>query len=329
MQPQQGPPQSTGYMPAYPISGIPAAPRSGPPIQQQPPPRPPQSQALQINTKVHQQPPLLSGMPAQLVGTPISAPHGQQMQGVPPPPPPPPAQEPPQQSPGIFFHHWVPPNSQSTGMATPVQATASPQRQLESPFSHRPPPNQLTESNYVSSPKKRKTTTTQSQQQTPSSAPYSPSFSNAPLPAATTPSRTRRGHSRHRSETTSSGRGFEPYGRPSTRNRRSIGESPHPESNILGPQLPPVSSAGDNGGGNGGSHHSREQEHQRQDQRQDQERQEQQRQEQQRQQSVPPPQPIGRPYSAGPDFRVAYPPPQPPRSEGGGESRSKSGNGRD
>ncbi|KAH8148812.1 uncharacterized protein LAJ45_07155 [Morchella importuna] len=338
MQPQGAPPASyTSYLP----------PRNGPAQQ---PPRPPQ-----INTKdMHphsQQPPLL---PGQIIGTPIGAPHGP-MQTVAQGHPPQATQPAQQQEAAIFFHHYVPPNSQASSMTTPVK-TSSPQTQLQSPFAHQPPSNQLTGSDYASSPKKRKHgNTPSSQQQTPSTPFSPPSFHQTPLSGATTPSRTRRGHSRHRSETVgSTGRGYEPYNRSATtRHRRSIGGSPLPES---GPQLPPVSSAGDGisgggNGGNGGPHHPREQEHLRQEQqrqddqqRQEQQRQEQQRQEQQRQeqrgheqqrqdqqrpQSVPP-QPQGRPYSAGPGpgFGVPYPPPHPPPPSSDGGRDSKNGNGR-
>ncbi|KAH0605929.1 uncharacterized protein H6S33_004386 [Morchella sextelata] len=347
VQPHMGPPLGAGMQPqgappaSYTTSYLP--PRNGPAQQ---PPRPPQ-----INTKdMHphsQQPPLL---PGQIIGTPIGAPHGP-MQTVAQGHPPQATQPAQQQESAIFFHHYVPPNSQASSMTTPVK-TSSPQTQLQSPFAHQPPSNQLTGSDYASSPKKRKHgNAPSSQQQTPSTPFSPPSFHQTPLSAATTPSRTRRGHSRHRSETVgSTGRGYEPYNRSATtRHRRSIGGSPLPES---GPQLPPVSSAGDGvSGGNGGPHHPREQEHLRQEQqrqddqqRHDQQRQEQQRQEQQRQeqrgheqqrqdqqrpQSVPP-QPQGRPYSAGPGpgFGATYPPPHPPPPSSDGGRDSKSGNGR-
>ncbi|KAF8253903.1 hypothetical protein K440DRAFT_147061 [Wilcoxina mikolae CBS 423.85] len=201
------------------------------------------------------------------------------------------------QSPSIFFHHWVPPGSQSGAGGSSVQATASPQRHLDSPFTHNPPPNALSGAEYASSPKKRKMTTTQPQPPPPSTQPFSPTQSVS-SPAVSTPSRTRRGHSRNRSDTNTTVRGFEPYTRPTTRQRRSLGAreaSSIGEAISHGGQQPPYQqSAGDSGGsaghsGSGTPSHSTPQE-----------------QHQQRQQSAPPsqhPQPPSRPYSAGSDLR--------------------------
>ncbi|KAI5858743.1 hypothetical protein BZA05DRAFT_414508 [Tricharina praecox] len=52
----------------------------------------------------------------------------------------------------ISFHHWVPPATQSGGGGTSSSAqaaTASPQRQLDSPFTHHPAPNALSGSDYT------------------------------------------------------------------------------------------------------------------------------------------------------------------------------------
>ncbi|RPA98485.1 hypothetical protein L873DRAFT_1028767 [Choiromyces venosus 120613-1] len=336
--PPPPPPQS--YIPTYQLPS--GSQRGGP---QQPPPHPPlpmqqpgplaRLPKLDTNDRGQppQQPPMHTGMPPTPMG---GHPGGPPIQHAPQS-----SQQPPtqpetsvSQSPSIFFYHWQPPHSTSVGTSTPVQATASPQGQLGSPFNRQPQPNQITGPEYTNSPKKRKTST----QQGPSAAApqsFSPSFPVTPLPTNTP--RTRRGHSRHRSETAGSGaRGYEPYPKtaPSRGHRRSIGESSVHES---GP--PP----GDNGGG--GPHHPHEQHQHEQQQHQQQHQQHQQQQQQQqhahhqqqRPPSVPPP-PLQqhRPYSPKSEGRreTYQPPPssQPPLSEGGeGDSRSKSrnSNGRD
>jgi len=229
--------------------------------------------------------------------------------------PPPTETAPVSQSPSIFFHHWVPPSSSGSG--APVQATASPQRQLDSPFSHHPPPNPLSSTEYTNSPKKRKTTGQPQGQPAPPpqvASGSSQTFSPPTHPissAATTPSRTRRGHSRHRSDTSNVNvRGFEPYARPSTRQRKSVAEGSVSEGGPPGAntQHPPVSSAGDGGNGGGQPHLSQGQ----------------------RQQSAPPPhqpQSQQQPYSAGSDFRMEpyHPPPRPAsQSESGEAGQAKS-----
>ncbi|KAG0137868.1 hypothetical protein HOY82DRAFT_318267 [Tuber indicum] len=338
------PPLSQGYNnPAYPPP--PGGQRSGPP---QPPPHPPPPPPMQ-------QPGPLSRLPKLDTNDQRQAPHQPPMHtGIPPTQmgghPGPPIQHTPQssqqpptqpetsvsQSPSIFFHHWQPPPSTSVGISTPVQATASPQGQLGSPFNRQPQPNQITGPEYTNSPKKRKTST----QQGPSAAapqPFSPSFPVTPLPTST---RTRRGHSRHRSDTAGSGsRGYEPYPKTTPRGHRgSIGEG---SAHGGGPP---------SGGNGGGSHHPHDQhqheqhqqhqhqhQHQQHQHQQHQQHQHQHHQQHQRPPSVPPhPLPQHRPFSPKSEGRrETYQPPatsQPPPSEGGeGDNRSKSrnSNGRD
>ncbi|KAL7268842.1 hypothetical protein RUND412_008518 [Rhizina undulata] len=140
-----GPPQqqtplhqpSPGQQPYYPPY-IP--PRGGMPPQQHqqqppgppPPPPPPTLRSApplpKINTNEMQRPggPMGPTMQMQM------QPHVHQMQQQPPSHPQPPSgkNEAAQvsQSPSIYFHHWQPPAS-----STPVQATSSPQRQLDPP----------------------------------------------------------------------------------------------------------------------------------------------------------------------------------------------------
>ncbi|KAI5797705.1 hypothetical protein EDC01DRAFT_629088 [Geopyxis carbonaria] len=332
--PPPPPPQQQGYHPSYQIQGT----RSGPPQSQPPiqpaqqslPPPPPgstRSTLPRINTnelqiQQVQQPPVPPNAPPNIQQMPMGPPPGAQL----PPHGPPTSQGPGHnenppvtQSPSIFFHHWVPPNTQGAGSGGPsssVQVTASPQRQLDSPFSHHPPQNPLSGSEHTNSPKKRKTTASQSQQPPPpSSQPFSPQPQTLSSPAAT-PGRSRRGHSRNRSGTTGASGGFEPYQRPMTRQQRSIGGSEPLDGNTGQPPQyhPGTSSAGDNGRGSQSatgtpSHYTSH--------------------DQPRQQSAPPPQhsqPPSRPYSAGSDFRrQPYPPPtsQPPPPPAGDDGARK------
>ncbi|KAI5821234.1 hypothetical protein BZA77DRAFT_2767 [Pyronema omphalodes] len=148
----------------------------------------------------------------------------------------------------IFFHHWSPPEkmtASSSSSAAAAAAAASP-RHLDSPFSHQPSPNALSDL-PPNSPKKRKITTqTQHQPPPPANQPFSPMSSPAQTP------KVRRGHSRNRSETNPA-RMFEPYTRPATRQRRSLGSGEERSiGEALGIRDPRVYQPG-TGGDSGGS----------------------------------------------------------------------------
>ena len=230
----------------------------------------------------------------------------------------------------ISFHHWVPPTSQTGGGGTSSSsaqaATASPQRQLDSPFTHHPAPNALSGSDYlnVSSPKKRKMTTQPLHPPPPSTQPFSPQAQSLSSPAGATP-RTRRGHTRNRSDThpLPPSRGYESYSRPTTRQRKlagaeevsSIGEAISHIGQQSSPSFQP--SAGDSGGsGSGTPSHTTPKESQHQ-----------------RQQSAPPPQHSqtpSRPYPAGSDYRrqpYQSSPPPPPPPEAGSDREREGGDG--
>ncbi|KAI5798025.1 hypothetical protein DFH27DRAFT_97632 [Peziza echinospora] len=235
--------------------------------------------------------------------------------------PPASAPEPPAVAPssGIYFHHWQPPSSQTTSSSTAAQRSASPQRQLGSPFPTHTQAH-LAGPEVSSSPKRRKTL---------SGAPYSPPYQSGPPPNMT-PAR-RRAHSRQRSDTASSGgRGFDPYQR--SRQRRSDGGHSQSDEHPGGPSIGdgiqghgPV--APNEGGGSilqqGPGHEqgvpSQSQQHSQQQSHQQQPHQHQQQQHQQQQ-------PPSRPYSAGPDRSRDLPYPGPPGSEGG--QQPQGGNGR-
>jgi hypothetical protein len=303
----------THYVATYQLPGTGIISRPGPqpqPPMQQSQAAPPRGSLPRINTgelqiqQVHPNVPVPMGPPPGAPGPPGPPvqhhSHQQETPAV-------------SQSPTIFFHHWVPPNSQSAPGSSSVQATASPQRQLDSPFTHHPAPNALSGGSdyHASSPKKRKMTAAQPPQAPPQSAqPFSPQTHSLSSPAGATP-RTRRGHSRQRSDTNPPPmRNFEPYSRPTTRQRRSLGAGDAPSIGEVirsgGQPMPSYQpSAGDSGGsaGHSGSGTPQEQPHQRQ-------------------QSAPPPQPSrppSRPYSAGSDYRgppYQPPPSQPPQDAG-------------
>ena len=114
----------------------------------------------------------------------------QQTQNAPP-------QEQPSTSPAIYFHHWVPPASQSGSKDPPTPSSKS---QHESPYSQNQGSHLRSE--YTSSPKKRKAAGPHHAAPPPTSNPSetSPSFSQTS--AGSTPGR-RRAHSRQRSDTSS------------------------------------------------------------------------------------------------------------------------------
>ena len=145
------------------------------------------------------------------------------------------------QSPGIYFHHWQPPSTQVSGQ-TPVQRASSPHRQLGSPFPHHHPPSHLSGSEVSSSPKRRKTTSGQ---------PYSPPYPSAPGHGSNVTPARRRAHSRQRSDTTAAGiRSFEPYHRPTTRQRRADTVSGHSDEHPVGSVAPePMQTSPDSGSG--------------------------------------------------------------------------------
>ena len=163
----------------------------------------------------------------------------------------------------IFFHHWVPPSQATSsggggegrgngGGGGGAGNATSPQRTLDSPFTHQPPTNPLTGSEYGNSPKKRKMTISgpAPRPEPPISQPFSPTSSS---PATSTPSTSRtrsRGHSRNRSDSNPGGRVvFEPYSRPMTRQRRSVGSGDAPSN--LGGQAQYQNDMGGRGGGGG------------------------------------------------------------------------------
>lgn len=268
--PSQPPPPPQGYITTYQLPNTGAIPRSG--SQSQPTLHQGQSRSgglPRINTGELQIQHVHPSVPGQMTmgpppaGSTQASQQGSIHQETAAPAP----------SQSIFFHHWVPPHSQtSSGASSSAQATASPQRQLDSPFTHHPPPNVLsTASDYGNSPKKRKSMASQPQQPPPpSSQPFSPQPHHLSSPAVSTPSRIRRGHSRNRSDTSTAARIFESYTRPTTRQRRSIGASdmsPVGESTHSGRshQYRPMSTGGDNGGSTNIAPHTQDQEYRQQD----------------------------------------------------------------
>ncbi|KAF4633380.1 hypothetical protein G7Y89_g4739 [Cudoniella acicularis] len=118
-----------------------------------------------------------------------------------------------QSSPSIYFHHWQPPTSQAG-----------------------------TSSDHTSSPKKRKATGPQQAAPPPTSQPQytSPPFSQTGSSVSNTPSNRRRGHSRQRSDM--SARGFDSYGRPTSRHRHT--ESNFSLQSMPSPRQAPISELG-------------------------------------------------------------------------------------
>ncbi|CAL8581680.1 hypothetical protein XPA_007366 [Xanthoria parietina] len=106
-------------------------------------------------------------------------------------------QEQPASSP-IYFHHWVPPNTQSNSNKDPGTPTGKSQH--ESPFSQSQ--SSYLRSDYTNSPKKRKATGPHQAAPAPSSGPpeTSPSFSHTSSGSA---SGRRRGRSRQHSDASS------------------------------------------------------------------------------------------------------------------------------
>lgn len=183
-QPQLG----TTFAPPYQGTAIERS-RTQPNIQAAPPTSAPRSSNTlpRLNTAEMQiQPPPTAPTTLQLPGQH----HLQQTQSAPP-------AEQPSSSPTIYFHHWVPPTSQSGSRDPP---TPSGKSQHESPYSQ----NQASHlrSEYQSSPKKRKATGSHQPAPPPTSNPpdTSPSFSH--VSSGSTSSR-RRGHSRQRSDASS------------------------------------------------------------------------------------------------------------------------------
>ena len=186
-------PVNTGFAPSYHASSV-AAERAK--IQQQPLQAAPPSSNSRVQTssalprlntvEMQIQPPSSGPSAIQLGGQhPL-----QQTQNAP-------QQDQPSSSPAIYFHHWVPPASQSGSKDPP---TPSGKSQHDSPYSQ----NQTSHlrSEYTNSPKKRKATGPHHAAPPPTSNPNetSPSFSQTS--AGSTPGR-RRGHSRQRSDTSS------------------------------------------------------------------------------------------------------------------------------
>ncbi|KAI9811782.1 MAG: hypothetical protein M1827_005327 [Pycnora praestabilis] len=127
-------------------------------------------------------------------------------------------------SPSIYFHHWVPPNSQAGSGSNQPNTPSG--KSHDSPYQHNPG-SHLSGSEYASSPKKRKAQGPQQAAPPPSAPPHytSPPFSQTASSTASTPSGRRRGHSRNRSDASS--RGLDSSGRPVSRQRQSdVGSAP-------------------------------------------------------------------------------------------------------
>lgn len=285
----------------------------------------------------------------------------QQSQHHPPPQDPAPAPQQTTTQQPIFFHHWSPPEKMtaSSSSSAAAAAAASP-RHLDSPFSHQPSPNALSDF-PPNSPKKRKITTqTQHQPPPPANQLFSPISSPAQTP------RTRRGHSRNRSETNPT-RMFEPYTRPATRQRRSLGSGEERSiGEALGTEDPRAyqpGAGGESGGSGSGTpaalapfpgvqeqqqqrerelrdREQREREQRERDNRERENREQENREREhhhQRQKSAPAGQHSqlpSRPYSAGPEFRrESYHPPTlpplPPQPPGDSGERGGGGTGGD
>ncbi|TKA65802.1 hypothetical protein B0A49_06884 [Cryomyces minteri] len=122
-------------------------------------------------------------------------------------------QEPAAASPSIYFHHWVPPSSQTGGNTSTHPQT--PSTKAQEPASAHP---LKYESEYSNSPKKRKTQGGHQPAPPPSTGSQyiSPSFSHVSS-SSSTPGR--RGHGRNRSD--ASPRGYDVLGRPSSRRTES------------------------------------------------------------------------------------------------------------
>jgi hypothetical protein len=182
-----------------------------PPYARQPPPptsapRPPQQALSKLNTNEMQiqQPPMNPSASLH----PLQAQSGQ------------PEAHQQQSSPSIYFHHWVPPNSQGGPRADNPQ-TPSGKSEHESPFSRSAQSHLRSE--YQSSPKKRKIQGSHSAPAAPTSQPSdsSPPFSSTP-PGGRRRSGERPGghHSRQRSDASS--RGYDALARPSSRQRAGM-----------------------------------------------------------------------------------------------------------
>ncbi|KAK3207742.1 hypothetical protein GRF29_96g242343 [Pseudopithomyces chartarum] len=129
------------------------------------------------------------------------------------------AQQEQQSSPSIYFHHWVPPNSQQekTTSGNPPATPSGKYRASPAPLSRQRATSHASDPDYTSSPKKRKAQGGHAPPPPPTTAPQtytSPSFSHVSTSSTSTPGR--RGHTRARSD--ASGRG--PEGRGSALSRR-------------------------------------------------------------------------------------------------------------
>ncbi|TGZ81758.1 hypothetical protein EX30DRAFT_255186 [Ascodesmis nigricans] len=235
------------------------------------------------------------------------------------------APHPAEQSSSLLFHHWVPPVTQHSGSGAKDSGSGSggggggtdgsPQRQLDSPFTHHPPSNPVTSSDYSNSPKKRKSTAAQGQQPPPpTSQPFSPQAHTTSSPVITPNRSTRRAHGRHRSIETGP-RAYENQ-RLTRVHRRSVGANDAPDvssqnSGSHSQPQPPYQAPIEEqrresmSAGNTSSHYHPPplpppgQEHQRQ----------------QSVPSRPPSPPPPRPFSAGSEFRerrLPFPPPPNP-----------------
>ena len=130
-----------------------------------------------------------------------------------------PSQQEQQSSPSIYFHHWVPPNSQQDkpSSGNPPATPSGKYKVSPASFSRQRATSHASDPDYTSSPKKRKAQGGHTAPPPPTTAPQtytSPSFSHVSTSSASTPGR--RGHTRARSD--ASGRG--PEGRGSALSRR-------------------------------------------------------------------------------------------------------------
>ncbi|KAF2802088.1 uncharacterized protein BDZ99DRAFT_455216 [Mytilinidion resinicola] len=139
-------------------------------------------------------------------------------------------------SPSIYFHHWVPPTSQSGGTER-REAPATPSGKHHASFSHHQhAASHASDADYTSSPKKRKAVGGHQQAPPPSSTPQytSPSFSQISS-SASTPAR--RGHGRARSD--ASTRGYDaggPLSRRATISSQALPEGIAPPVEHGGPE---------------------------------------------------------------------------------------------
>jgi hypothetical protein len=140
------------------------------------------------------------------------------------------AQQDQQSSPSIYFHHWVPPNSQQEKppSGNPPATPSGKYKASPSSLSRQRALSHASDPDYTSSPKKRKAQGGHTAPPPPTTAPQSytsPSFSHVSTSSTSTPGR--RGHTRARSDASTRG----PEGRGSALSRRgTVSTHPHVEA---------------------------------------------------------------------------------------------------